>query len=396
MRQDGVGADPAAVIARIRHWASGLLDPLALAAYVAWAAVWVGTGAILARQDPAALLPARLLMLGFLAAFIVALRDQDTRPRWRFDLALLGQLGCSLGLLWLGAGSGTAPVLLVLLAAMLAARFRALPLLLVLAGVNLVVAVIMRWQWQADWGWIATSLAGYASFQAFAALLMRSANRAEAASEALRAVNADLLATRSLLAESARDSERLRLSRELHDVAGHKLTALKLNLRQLQREPALEGNAALQTSATLADELLDDLRAVVRELRRHDGLDLGEALRQLAAPLPRPRVQVQVDEDARAPDAARAEALLWVAQEALTNAARHSGARQAWLHLAREPAGLRLSVEDDGRVQWPPAPGNGLRGMRERLVALGGELVLANSPHGGLKVMATLPQEIDA
>lgn len=384
------------MLERIRQWTSGLLDPLALAAYVAWAAVWVGTSANLTRQDPDALLPARLLMLGFLAAFVVAMRCEDTRPRWRFDLSLLVQLACALGLLTLGAGSGTAPILLVLFAAMLAARFPGLPLLLALLGVNLAVAAIMRWQWQAGWAWIGTSVSAFAAFQAFAALLMRYANQAEAASEALRAVNADLLATRSLLAESARDSERLRLSRELHDVAGHKLTALKLNLRQLQREPALEGNAALQTSATLADELLDDLRAVVRELRRHDGLDLGDALRQLAAPLPRPRVQVQVDEGARAPDAAQAEALLRVAQEALTNAARHSGARQAWLHLARQPEGLRLTVEDDGRVHWPPTPGNGLRGMRERLVALGGELVLANSPRGGLKVTATLPQETEA
>ncbi len=381
---------------RIRQWTSGLFDPLALAAYMAWVAVWVGTSASLARQDPDALLPARLLMLGFLAAFVVALRCEDTRPRPRFDLALMVQLGCALGLLWLGVGSGTAPILLVLFAAMLSARLPGLPLLLALVGVNLAVAAIMRWQWQAGWAWVGTSVSAFAAFQAFAALLMRYARQAEAASEALRAVNADLLATRSLLAESARDSERLRLSRELHDVAGHKLTALKLNLRQLQREPALDGNAALQTSTRLADELLDDLRAVVRELRRHDGLDLGDALRQLAAPLPRPRVQVQVDEGARAPDAARAEALLRVAQEALTNAARHSGAHRAWLHLARQPEGLRLTVEDDGRVQWPPTPGNGLRGMRERLVALGGELVLANSPHGGLKVTATLPQETEA
>jgi signal transduction histidine kinase len=370
-----------------------LLSPLSLAALAAWCAVWLTTlGAITARA-PQLAWPARGLLLLFLAAFLTCMLCERGRHPRRFDLALLLQAVGALGVLALGMQGGAAPVLLVLLAAMLAVRFEGRGLWLALLGLNLLAGAILRWRWGLPWSNAGVMLASYGAFQVFAAMLMRLAGRAEAATAALRAVNADLLATRSLLAESARDSERLRLSRELHDVAGHKLTALKLNLRQLQRDPRLDGIEALALSGRLADELLDDLRAVVRQLRSHDGLDLGEALQQLAAPLPRPKVMLEVDPAARVPDAARAEALLRVAQEGLTNAARHGGGQQAWLRLSRENGSLRLQLEDDGRARWPIAAGNGLIGMRERLEALGGALALSPSPRGGLRLEATLPLE---
>src|SRR3546814_21174463 len=93
---------------------------------------------------------------------------------------------------------------------------------------------------------------------------MRYAAQAQAMSEELRAVNADLLATRELLAESARDNERLRLSRELHDIAGHKLTALKINLAALAREARDEAER-VRLCARLAAGLLEIGRASCRE-----------------------------------------------------------------------------------------------------------------------------------
>ncbi|MEL2266475.1 histidine kinase, partial [Klebsiella pneumoniae] len=79
----------------------------------------------------------------------------------------------------------------------------------------------------------------------------------------LARVNADLLATRALLADSARDAERLRLARELHDVAGHKLTAMRLNLRALAADPVLAGREGLVLAEQLSGELLADIRQVV-------------------------------------------------------------------------------------------------------------------------------------
>lgn len=96
------------------------------------------------------------------------------------------------------------------------------------------------------------------------------------------------------------------------------------------------------------------------------------------------------------PRAEQAEVLLRVAQEALTNAARHGAARMAWLRLDSTGAGIKLRVDDDGRVQWPLSPGNGLTGMRERVEALGGSLEVGPSTRGGLSLQVTLPRELPA
>ena len=124
------------------------------------------------------------------------------------------------------------------------------------------------------------------AFQAFSALTSHYHLRAEQTRDALAAANAELLATQCLLEQSARAGERLALSRELHDVAGHKLTALKLQLRRLARDPQLADREEVRISSELADELLADIRGVVSELRRHDGLDLRESLQALACPIP--------------------------------------------------------------------------------------------------------------
>src|SRR5262249_8850775 len=141
--------------------------------------------------------------------------------------------------------------------------------------------------------------------------------------------------TRSLLEESARDHERLRLARELHDVAGHKLTALKLNLTALQRESG--GRGSVDSAAQLATELLADIRGVGAQIRQHDGLDIRVALTQLVAHLPAPpRIHLAIHEDARVGSVAQAEALFRVVQEALTNTLRHAGANNVWVELARD------------------------------------------------------------
>ena len=138
-----------------------------------------------------------------------------------------------------------------------------------------------------------------AGFQLFAILLVHSARRTEQARDELAATHAELLATRGMLAEIARGQERLRLSRELHDVAGHKLTALRLNLAALAHNKQLDTGEIVALCTRLSEELLDDLRSVAHQLRLHDGLDLGATLRRMAAPFPRPRVRFDVAADAR-------------------------------------------------------------------------------------------------
>jgi signal transduction histidine kinase len=269
-------------------------------------------------------------------------------------------------------------------------------MLAALLAVNSLYLWMLLFFWEASLYSALVALAAYGSFQMFAVLVLGYARTSERMAEELRLVNADLMATRTLLADSARDQERLRLSRELHDVAGHKLTALKMNLRALRVRADGRDQDALARADELAGELLDDLRAVVRQLRRNDGLSLEQGIRQLAAPMTGMQLHLEVGEDVRIERVVEAETLMRVAQEGLTNAIRHGKASQAWLRLLRDAGSWTLELEDNGRVRWPIQPGIGLKGMKERLDSLDGELDLQPSPRGGLKLTARLPLEVAA
>jgi signal transduction histidine kinase len=231
----------------------------------------------------------------------------------------------------------------------------------------------------------------YGGFQVFAALTAHYAKTAERTRDALAVVNADLLATRALFADSARDAERLRVARELHDVAGHKLTAMTLNLRVLAGDPVLAGRHELAVAQQMAAELLGDIRNVVQALRDSRGLDLHTALHALAAPLPKPSLALSIDDDLHVTDAATAEAVLRLVQEALTNSARHADADIVSVSLRRRGDRLAVMVEDDGRVRGPLHEGNGLAGMRERIAAADGTMALSTNERGALRIDASLP-----
>ncbi len=371
-----------------RQRVQDLASPLAVAAYLAIAAVWFSSVGGLEARDPALGAPARLSVLVYLAAFVAVMWPGESGRRYWLCVALM--VGSAFALLWLGP-AGTSNILLVLLAAVLAAKLELGGLGLALLAINLALLAIIRWRWGLAWDSTWVNVVGIASFQAFAALVMRYASQAEQLAEALRLSNADLLATRSLLSETARDAERLRLSRELHDVAGHKLTALKLNLAALARDPRWAGEAQPALCARLADELLADIRGVVQQLRRDEGIDLRQALQALAAPFPRPRIHIEIAADARADGLEQAEALLRAVQEALTNAARHSQAEQLWVVLGRDGDTLQLDIRDDGRGAGPITAGHGLTGMRERFETAGGGLALARTATGGVQLRAWLP-----
>ncbi|MFP5307273.1 MAG: sensor histidine kinase, partial [Gammaproteobacteria bacterium] len=259
----------------------------------------------------------------------------------------------------------------------------------VLLGANLALLLTLLWVWPPAAA--LRSFVAYLGFQGFAWLLATYARRAEQARDDAQRLNAELLATRELLAEGARAGERLHLSRELHDVAGQKLTALKMQLALLEQRAPQDLAAPIQTLRALADELLAELRAVVGALRRSDGIDLHAALTALARAFPQPQVVLDLASDARAPDLGRAEALLRAAQEALTNAARHSGAQRVELRLTAGDGQLVLEVRDDGRGLRGAPAGYGLTGMRERLDSVGGTLTLADLPGGGLRLCASVP-----
>lgn len=369
---------------RLRRLFGGMI----IAAYLTWTAVFV----ILLDWPESRLDGTRTETMAVMLAFLatVILKQFIERPAAQPTLAvyallfLEGVLALLACVFW---RDSVAPILTIIFIADCGMLLGARALAAVAIAVNIALWAIATYVWELRGGW--RIVLAYAGFQIFACLTAWYARRADESARQLRQTNAHLLATRSLLEESARDHERLRLARELHDVAGHKLTALKLNLTALQREGA--ANPSVDVAAQLATELLADIRGVVAQMRQHDGLDVRAALAQLVAPLPAPRVHLDIGDDARVESVAQAEALLRVVQEALTNIVRHSGAANAWVTLSRDGDRLRLSIRDDGRATLPLQEGFGLTGMRERLDQLSGRLDITRASQGGVALDVLLP-----
>lgn len=364
----------------------------ALAGLVAWAAVGLElwTGPVVATSN-AVDLPADAVVRLLHALFIVIFAISLAKPRRRgLRLGLASVLaGMTLAMVGLYRYNSAAALLIIPMlefAGLLGAR----SITLVYIAVNLALAGIVIAFRDMDAPYTYVGL--HASLQLFAILLVRSALRTERARDALASTNAELLATRGMLGEIARCQERLHLSRELHDVAGHKLTALRLNLAALVHNRSLDMDETLALCNRLVEDLLDDLRSVAHQLRLHDGLDLRTTLERMAAPFPRPRVILKIDGDTRVASLEQAEVLLRAFQEGLTNAARHGGAEHLWASLYREGNQVVLDMRDDGTTRQRGLEGQGLAGMRERLQAVGGNLEFGVLEDGGFHLRGCVPQ----
>lgn len=372
---------------RLARLLSGLApNPVFLAGYLAWAAVAIGLWRVPPVWTPlgetAGRTVAALCMLAFVGGIMRRGRDGGS------IISLSLMVASALVLLALGPSSFT-PILLIVIATAIAAVYRPGFAVIALVALNLAFLAILVTRWRiADPGFM---LLVYGSVEFFALLTTLERARAERVSRELREVNAQLLATRELLAESARDGERLRVARELHDVAGHGLTALALNLDLLGQEVPVSRRCEWLVSRDLVSKLLSELRSVVANLRRHDGMDVREALRRIAEAFPAPQIHMNLDERVRVDGAEQATAIVRAGQEGLTNAVRHANARNIWLSLSREEETLRLEVRDDGTSRGSYVMGHGLRGVQERMELLGGSVETDIAPEGGFRLRVLLP-----
>jgi signal transduction histidine kinase len=189
--------------------------------------------------------------------------------------------------------------------------------------------------------------------------------------------------------------ERRRLERNLHDGAQQRLVALALQLRVLEGKLARGDPEAALTIAAGARAELDLAMRELRELARglHPAVltdrGLAAALESLAdsAPLP---VEITGAPEERIPEAVEAGAYFVIA-ESVTNAVKHADATRIAVRLERAGSLLRIAIEDDGRGGADPAAGTGLRGLADRVEALGGRFAVADRVGGGTVVSVELP-----
>jgi signal transduction histidine kinase len=198
---------------------------------------------------------------------------------------------------------------------------------------------------------------------------------------------------------TVQDDERRRLAGELHDGVGQVLTALTLTLDAASAAPQLETSAAhVRVARHLADTALGETRDLAHRMRpvRSEERGLVPALRDLAKESGFP-VRVVADAESVKPKLFGPTATVEVyriIQEALANAARHSGAPGALVSLSREGDRMIIEISDDGRGfnrEDQAELGIGLAGMEERAALLDGRLVIASKPGHGTRVTLSIP-----
>jgi signal transduction histidine kinase len=369
---------------------------LQIAAYLTWIVCGVPAAAAMIEgrlsSGRAWLVTAAFLAFG--AAFTSCSGGWAAEVPRRVKIALLALQVAAAALLVAFSASFQPAALFVIIAAELPFVFEARATFGWMVAQSALVAALF---WSMD-GPMAALVGGgaFAGFQMFAVSTAWLTRSESVARQALARTNAELTATRELLAENSRAAERLRIARDLHDTLGHHLTALSLQLEVASRLTDGTAAAHIREAQAVAKLLLGDVRAVVSRLRESRHVDLSNALRALTRAPGALNIHLDMPERLELEDANQAHALLRCVQEFLTNTTRHAAAKNVWITIAQRPEGIELRARDDGRgadaLEW----GNGLRGMRERFEEYAGRVDVQSSAGRGFEVRAFMPASLDA
>ncbi len=204
----------------------------------------------------------------------------------------------------------------------------------------------------------------------------------------LFAVIGELARTREELAQVAVTEERLRFSRDLHDLLGHTLSVIVVKAEVVRR---LSGSDAAAEHAadieTIGRRALTEVRQAASSYR---GMTVSAELARAQVALDAAGIELSIT-GADTPLAPPVDELFgWVLRESVTNVIRHSGGQHCTVRLSRDGAAARIDVSDDGSQAVHVQPGGGLRGLQERAVGAGADLHIEPSPTG-LTVSARAP-----
>jgi len=235
----------------------------------------------------------------------------------------------------------------------------------------------------------------------FFTVILRDITLRKQAEDAVRQSQRELRELSARVLE-AREEEKTRLARELHDELGQLLTALKMDLGWLRERlpPDAELAARAAEMSGLLDRTVHSTRRISADLRPMmlDDLGLADAACWLVDDFAKRSgvaCKIEVPEDLGALSKAVATAVYRAIQESLTNIGRHAGARHAWVMIGLENGALLVEVEDDGRGIAPEDLAKtrslGLKGMRERIAYLGGSLDIARPARGGTRLRLRVP-----
>ena len=191
--------------------------------------------------------------------------------------------------------------------------------------------------------------------------------------------------------ESSRVEERLLIARELHDILGHHLAALSIQLEHAMHVASDPVRTDIESAQASTRQMLTDVRSVVSSMRSAEQIDLAPILHSLSKRILRPKIHLEIDSRFALADGIRAHAVLRCVQEIITNTVKHSGADNLWITVSSVEEAIEVSARDVGHSLAITRPGAGLTGMKERFESLGGRVEFSLQGNAGFALRAQLP-----
>jgi two-component system, NarL family, sensor histidine kinase DesK len=326
--------------------------------------------------------PLALAIGGLQLRHSLAVARGEQPPHWRWTFLTLLLL-VYLPMLWLTWRWYTTLWFVIGSAAMLLPRRPAA----VIIAVQIPIALLLHhvpWAGErlsaAFWSWTVVYLA---------VILLLGGAGLYGAARLVRTVE-ELYDARAELAQVAVDRERLRISRDLHDLLGHSLSAVSLKgdlaLRLLSSDPQV-ARSEVESLTEVARDALRDVRAITRNERE---ASFRTELEGAAALLAAAGIDARIDADPPDPSPAAATVLGFAVREGVTNILRHSEAHACSITARQHDGRVRLEIVNDG-VDVPMGEGNGLTGLAERARAISGSAVAGRTPDGRFRLLVEVP-----
>lgn len=234
------------------------------------------------------------------------------------------------------------------------------------------------------------------TFNLFALVMVTTAIKEKESRQKVEMINLELISTQQLLGQAAQQAERVRIARNIHDLLGHHLTALTINLQVAGRKldllnvaaPDESGKKAIKDSVeqchSLSKLLLSDVRDAVSDIRSKSSLNLEQTILAMTERLPDINITLDYPNNISINDVNTADVLTRCVQESITNALKHAHAKAMHISFAQsnEILTMSISAELSGVAKLPKAGasnskfalGNGLKGIQERVRQLQGEV----------------------
>jgi signal transduction histidine kinase len=221
------------------------------------------------------------------------------------------------------------------------------------------------------------------SFNLFALVMVNTGIREREARLEAELATRKLEATQFLLNEVVKQDERVRIARNIHDLLGHHLTALTINLQVASRKSEGEVKDSIEQCHQLARLLLSDVREAVSDIRDKSKLNVESSIRSMVDKLPKLSLHLDINKNIQIEDIQIADTIVKAVQETITNTLKHAHGKNISISIAyanEDKNGckqLQIDISNDGKMPKYLNRGNGLTGIIERLTSLSGSAYFA-------------------